>query len=153
MSNSFAPYAHLYKDPSGPGDQRPTALQIVKDNDLIDKWTGRVALVTGGTSGIGVETVRALHATGADVFFTARDVKKAISTREGILSRSGGKGRLEFVEMDLDSLESVRVAVETFLSKTDRIHLLVCNAGKTEPSPQLAKVTLTAARHHGLPLL
>lgn len=130
MSEPFAPYAHLYKETSGPGDQRPTALQIINDNGLVDKWAGRVALVTGGTSGIGVETARALHATGADVYFTARDVKKAVFARQDILSRSNGNGRLEFIELNLDSLESVRGAAQSFLSKSDKLHLLVCNAGK-----------------------
>lgn len=133
MSDPFAPYAHLYKEPNGPGDQRPTALQVVRDNNLINGLSGKVVLVTGGTSGIGVETVRALHATGADVYFTARNVEKATATQADILRRSDGKGKLDFIEMDQDSLESVRAGVTAFLHKSDKLNILVCNAGKKVP--------------------
>ncbi|KAJ6441327.1 hypothetical protein O9K51_07123 [Purpureocillium lavendulum] len=129
MSSSLTPYAHLYAEPSGPGDKRPTALQVVKDNDAIGRWSGRVALVTGGTSGIGVETARALHATGADVYFTARDAQKGTATREDILKTTLGKGRLEVIELNLDSLDSVRKAAKAFLQKSSTLNVLVNNAG------------------------
>jgi NAD(P)-dependent dehydrogenase (short-subunit alcohol dehydrogenase family) len=130
MSDSFHPYAHLYSEPSGPGDRRPTALQVVQDTGALGQWTGKVALVTGATSGIGVETARALHATGADVYFTARDRKKGIAVREDILKTSGGKGRLEVIHLNLDSLESVREAAKAFLQKSSTLNVLVNNAGE-----------------------
>lgn len=39
----LAPYAELFKDPKGPGDARPTAVQIVQDQGLVasPEWTGR----------------------------------------------------------------------------------------------------------------
>jgi len=40
-------YSHLFANPKGPGDARPTALQIVEDNNLIGKLSANVALVTG----------------------------------------------------------------------------------------------------------
>ena len=70
---SSSPYAEAHKSPSGPGDARPTARQIIEDNDLIGKLADKTFLVTGGTAGIGLETVYALARTGANVFFTARD--------------------------------------------------------------------------------
>ncbi len=130
MSDSFRPYAQLYAEPMGPGDQRPTALQVVQDNMALGEWTGKVALVTGATSGIGVETARALHATGADVYFTARDLQKGAATRESILKTSAGKGRLEVIELNLDSLESVRKAAKTFLQQSNTLNVLVNNAGE-----------------------
>lgn len=130
MSDSLNPYASAHAEPAGPGDSRPTALQIVKDNDLLDKWSGKVAFVTGGTSGIGVETAAALHATGADVYFTARDLQKGAATQKDILSRSAGKGKLEVIEMDMDSLDSVRQAVKDFLEKSSTLNVLVNNAGE-----------------------
>jgi len=130
MSDSFHPYTHLYSEPSGPGDRRPTALQVVQDNGVLGQWAGRVALVTGATSGIGIETARALHATGADVYFTARDLQKGAATREDILKTSGGKGRLEVIELNLDSLESVRNAVKAFLQQSNTLNVLVNNAGE-----------------------
>lgn len=57
-------YASLHVDPQGPGDKRPTARQIVEDEDLLNKLTDKVALITGCSSGIGVETARALYTAG-----------------------------------------------------------------------------------------
>ena len=59
------PYADVHKEPKGPGDARPTAMQIVEDQGLIGKLKGKVFVVTGASSGIGIETVRAVHAAGA----------------------------------------------------------------------------------------
>ena len=130
MTDSFAPYAPLFESPRGVGDQRPTALQVVRDQGVTGTYIGKVALVTGGTNGIGVETARALHATGADVYITARDAHKGDKSRRDILARSEGKGRLEIIMMDMDSLESVRQAANSFLAKSDRLNILVNNAGE-----------------------
>jgi hypothetical protein len=72
MSSPTAPYAAAHENPQGEGDARPTALQIIHDEGLVNKLTDKVFLVTGTSSGIGVETVRALHATGAHIFMQAR---------------------------------------------------------------------------------
>jgi len=132
MSDLFNPYASLYETPKGPGDARPTALRILEDNDVLGKWRGRVALVTGGTSGIGYETARALHATGADVYFTARDMQKGLEAAERIRkegSGGGGGGKVQALLMDMDSLESVKAAARTFLSSSDKLNILINNAG------------------------
>lgn len=134
MTDPFRPYAALFEHPNGPGDQRPTALDIVRDNDALGTYSGKVALVTGGTNGIGTETVRALHATGADVYFTARDAAKGEKTRRDLLAKSEGKGKLEVILMDLDSLESVRNAAKAFLEKSDKLNILVNNAGESPVS-------------------
>lgn len=47
-------YADAHKNPKGPGDARPTALQIVQDEDALGKLQGKVIIVTGGSSGIGI---------------------------------------------------------------------------------------------------
>jgi NAD(P)-dependent dehydrogenase (short-subunit alcohol dehydrogenase family) len=130
MSDIFNPYAEHFADPKGPGDARPTALQIIRDNDLLNKWTGKVALVTGATSGLGIETARALFATGADVFITARDLKKAQGVIDGIRRSSEGSGKLEVIEMDMNSLDSVKKAAQAFLAGSSRLNILVNNAGK-----------------------
>lgn len=49
-------YGALHAD-SGPGDARPTALQIVRDEALGDKLKGKMAIITGASSGIGVGMV------------------------------------------------------------------------------------------------
>ena len=65
-------YAKAHADTKGPGDARPTALQIVEDEGLDGKLADKVFLVTGVSNGIGVETMRALYATGGHVFGTVR---------------------------------------------------------------------------------
>lgn len=69
-------YAEAHKNSKGPGDARPTALKIVEDEGLTGKLTDKVFLVTGVSSGIGIETMRALYATGGHVFGTVRNMQK-----------------------------------------------------------------------------
>ena len=46
-------YADSHKSPDGPGDARPDALEVVKDEDKVGKLDGKVILITGASSGIG----------------------------------------------------------------------------------------------------
>ncbi|KAH8646854.1 putative short-chain dehydrogenase [Xylariales sp. PMI_506] len=138
MFDAFNPYADLFAVPKGPGDQRPTALQVVRDNKLVGQWSGKTVLVTGGSSGLGTETARALHATGADVYITARDTKKGQSTVDEILKSSEGRGKLEVIEMDMNSLDSVKLAVQSFLAKSSELNILINNAG-VMAVPELTK--------------
>lgn len=124
MAGKYAE-AHKLENLRGPGDARPTALQIIKDEGLEGKLTDKVFIVTGASSGIGIETGRALAATGGKVFLTARDIKKGESACKEFLE----PGRVELIEMDNNSLSSVRAAAKTFLSKSDRLNVLVNNAG------------------------
>ncbi len=118
-------YADAYADSQGPGDARPTALQIIKDEEVEGKLNDKIIVITGTSSGIGIETVRALSATGAKLFLTARDLDKAKNALSGIFDPS----RMELVRMDQGSLEDVRVAAKQILAKTDKINILVNNAG------------------------
>lgn len=118
-------YAAAHAKPNGPGDSRPTALQIIEHEGMEGKLTGEVIVITGTSSGIGIETTRALAATGATLFLTARDVIKAQSALAGIFESS----RMEIIKMDQANLSSVRTAAATILAKTSKIHVLVNNAG------------------------
>lgn len=118
-------YADVHANPKGPGDARPTALQIIKDEGVEGKLKDKVIVITGTSSGIGIETVRALSTTGARLFLTARGFEKAKTALEGIYDPE----RMEIVEMEQGSLESVRAAAKQILSKTDKINILVNNAG------------------------
>ncbi|KAF5025087.1 hypothetical protein F66182_2856 [Fusarium sp. NRRL 66182] len=118
-------YAASHANPQGPGDARPTALQIIKDEGAEGSLKGKTIVITGVSSGIGIETVRALSLTGARLFLTARDLNKAQDALQGILDPS----RMELVQMDQASLESVRAAAKQILAKTDKINILVENAG------------------------
>jgi NAD(P)-dependent dehydrogenase (short-subunit alcohol dehydrogenase family) len=89
---------------------------------------GRVALVTGTSSGLGKETTRALASAGALVVMTARDEAKVRAACES-LSSEVPAGRLEPEVVDLASLASVRAFTDRVLSRHDELHLLIANAG------------------------
>lgn len=119
-------YAEAHLDPAGPGDARPTALQIINDEMAEGKLAGKVVAITGTSSGIGIETARALSLTGARLLLTARNLNKAKSALDGILE----PGRVELVEMDNTSLSSVRAAAKAILQKSGgQVNILVNNAG------------------------
>ncbi|CCF34672.1 short-chain dehydrogenase [Colletotrichum higginsianum] len=126
-------YADTHVDPQGPGDARPTALQVVQDEGLLgDKLAGKIVLVTGANSGIGVETSRAIHATGATLFVTARDAAKAQLAVDSIKNGPGPKSGapIHAIELRLDSLASVRAAAKDFLAKSGgKLNILILNAG------------------------
>ncbi|KAK0872500.1 hypothetical protein LTR87_012373 [Friedmanniomyces endolithicus] len=128
------PYAEVHASPSGPGDARPTAYQMIKDNDLLGKMTDKTFLVTGGTDGLGLETVRTLAKTGARVFFTARSGEKAKKIVDSLAVEGKTDGelkdaRIEWVQIDNMSLKSVKAGAEDFLRKSDKLNVLVANAG------------------------
>ena len=53
-------YEAVHKTPNGPGDGRPTALEIIQNEGLTGRLVGKTILITGGTSGLGLENARAL---------------------------------------------------------------------------------------------
>jgi NAD(P)-dependent dehydrogenase (short-subunit alcohol dehydrogenase family) len=119
-------YAEAHSNPAGPGDARPTALQIIKDEAIEGKLVGKVIVITGTSSGIGIETARALSLTGARLFLTARDLDKAKSALDGVFERD----RVGLVEMNNTSLSSVRAAAKAILQKSNgQVNILVNNAG------------------------
>ncbi|KAH9236283.1 hypothetical protein K456DRAFT_1891139 [Colletotrichum gloeosporioides 23] len=127
-STPIAPYDKDHEDPNGPGDARPTALKVIRDQGLDGKLQGKVFFVTGCTNGIGVETARALHATGADVYITGLDTARGEEVVKRII-HDGKPGKVVFIEMRLDSLASVRDAASKFLQLSDTLNCLICNAG------------------------
>ncbi|KAJ8104557.1 hypothetical protein ONZ43_g7793 [Nemania bipapillata] len=129
MSSPFDPYAEQHKALNGPGDQRPTALQIIEDNKLFQAWPDKVVLITGATSGIGIETARAMYATNAQVFLMVRNPAKVQPIVADIISTTKGTGTIEVIQMDLDSLESVKKAAKEFLTKSSKLNVLINNAG------------------------
>ncbi|WP_405567483.1 SDR family NAD(P)-dependent oxidoreductase [Streptomyces sp. NBC_01167] len=84
--------------------------------------TGKMAVVTGGYSGIGLETVRALTGAGARAVVPARRVARAEEALEGIAG-------VEVGELDLADQESVRTYAERFIATGRSIDLMINNAG------------------------
>ena len=110
ISSTFGPHA--------------TALEVVRGVDL----SGRVAIVTGGAGGIGVETVRALAAAGAVVTIAARSTPAAEAVAAE-LSRERQGASVHALHVDLADLASARAAADAFLARDVPLHLLINNAG------------------------
>lgn len=127
---STSPYANDHASPNGPHDARPTALKIIRDEGLDGKLTGKVFLITGCTSGVGVEIARAIHATGADVYITGRQADKGKQVIDKILS-DGKPGKVVYLDMALDSISKVKQAAANFLDLCKILNVLICNAGKS----------------------
>ncbi len=101
-----------------------TTDEVLEGIDL----TGALALVTGGSGGLGAETARALASKGARVVITARDLDKGQQIAQGIRESTGSRG-VEVEELELGSLTSIRAFAERFLSHHDALQILVNNAG------------------------
>jgi NAD(P)-dependent dehydrogenase (short-subunit alcohol dehydrogenase family) len=95
--------------------------------DIPDQ-TGRVAVVTGANSGLGLATTRALAAARAHVVMAVRDLDKAARARDDVLG-SVPEASLELVPLDLAELASVDRAAATIRERHDQVDLLVNNAG------------------------
>lgn len=124
-------YQAQHADPAGPGDSRPTALQIIKDEGLVGKLTGKVVFITGANQGIGLESARALYETGATIYMGVRDLEKGQKAIDDILSTATkpDSKSLQLIEMSLDSLDSVRAGAKAFLAQCSQLNVLLLNAG------------------------
>lgn len=117
MKNSN--YQGALQHPIGSGfNAKSTASEVINGIDL----TGKIAIVTGGNGGIGLETTRVLANAGATVIVAARDIEKAKKNLEGIPN-------VEIEAMDLIHPETIDRFAEKFLTSGRPLHLLVNNAG------------------------
>jgi NAD(P)-dependent dehydrogenase (short-subunit alcohol dehydrogenase family) len=104
-----------------PFDAQSTAAEVIAGIDL----SGRRAIVTGGASGIGVETARTLADAGAEVTLAVRNVEAGVRTAEDIVASTGNK---EVLVSPLDLADPASVAA--FTTNWDGpLHILVNNAG------------------------
>lgn len=95
-----------------------TSADVMRGIDL----NGKIAIVTGGNSGIGLETTKALARAGATVIVAARDIEKAKCKLDGI-------PRVEIEPMDLMDPFSIDRFAKKFLDSGRPLHLLINNAG------------------------
>src|SRR5205814_4839250 len=89
---------------------------------------GRVALVTGATTGIGRVTARELARQGAHVFIACRSAERAQPVVDEIRAIAG-TGPVETLSLDLGDFASVRRCAQGFLGRGLPLHLLINNAG------------------------
>ena len=112
-------YNGALQQPIGSGfNAASTTNDVIKEIDLKSK----IAIVTGGTTGIGLETVKTLSKAGATVIVPARNIEKAKHNLQGIAN-------VEIEEMDLIDPVSVDAFTEKFLATGRPVHLLINNAG------------------------
>ncbi|MFF1630533.1 SDR family NAD(P)-dependent oxidoreductase, partial [Streptomyces sp. NPDC058272] len=97
---------------------RSTADDVLQGIDL----SGKLALVTGGYSGLGLEATRSLTKAGARVLVPARRPAVAREALEGV-------DGVEVDELDLGDLESVRAFAERFLDSDRLLDIVIDNAG------------------------
>ncbi len=114
---------------------------------------GKVALVTGGTSGIGKATATALAAMGADVVVVGRDRERGEGAAEEIRARTGA--RVDLALADLASQAGVRGLAEGFERRYDRLDVLVNNAGLVQSTrtETVDGLETTFATNHLAPFL
>lgn len=101
-----------------------------------DRWTeqnipaqdGRVAVITGANSGLGLQTARALAEHGAHVVLAVRNLDKGRQALARISERAPG-AKLSLQRLDLGSLKSVRAASDELHAAHPKIDLLINNAG------------------------
>jgi NAD(P)-dependent dehydrogenase (short-subunit alcohol dehydrogenase family) len=107
------------QEPIGSGfGPAATAGDTIKGIDL----KGKTVIVTGGYSGIGLETTRVLHGAGASVIVPARDQQKASAAVKGLAG-------VELASMDLIDPASVDAFADTFMASGRPLHLLINSAG------------------------
>jgi NAD(P)-dependent dehydrogenase (short-subunit alcohol dehydrogenase family) len=96
--------------------------------DDIPDQTGRLAVITGANTGLGLETAKALTAHGAAVVLAVRDLDKGKDAATRITAANPGAD-VSIQRLDLSSLDSVRGAAHDLRASHDRIDLLINNAG------------------------
>lgn len=92
------------------------------------RMEGKVCLVTGATSGIGLATATTLAALGAEVVLTARHARKAQPALQAIREATGSD-KVHALWADFADLEQVRALAEAFRERFQRLDVLVNNAG------------------------
>ncbi|KAL3663995.1 hypothetical protein V7S43_010882 [Phytophthora oleae] len=98
----------------------------------IPSLQGKVAVVTGANSGLGYETALQLALKGAHVVLACRDEAKGLEAAaklNELIGTETGRGSVQFLQLDVSDLNSVRSFAEAFTKAHDCLDLLVNNAG------------------------
>ncbi|KAI4126028.1 MAG: hypothetical protein LQ338_003967 [Usnochroma carphineum] len=92
--------------------------------------SGRVCIVTGGNSGVGLELVQILYSKNATVYMASRSQEKALSAIKAIQARNPtATGRLEYLHLDLNDLATIKASAAAFAERESALHVLWNNAG------------------------
>lgn len=94
----------------------------------IPNLTGKVVVITGANSGLGLESTKAMAAKGATVVMACRNIEKAEKARNEVIAKYP-QVKLDVMPLDNASLESIRTFAVAFRAKYDRLDILLNNAG------------------------
>ena len=94
----------------------------------IPNLTGKIVVITGANSGLGLESTKAIAAKGATVVMACRNIQKAEGAKAEVLAAQPN-AKLDVMQLDNASLDSVRAFAEAFKAKYDRLDILLNNAG------------------------
>jgi len=94
----------------------------------IPDMTGKIVIITGANSGLGLESTKALAAKGATVVMACRNLSKAEEAKAEVLA-ANPSARLDVMALDNASLASVRAFADAFKARYDRLDILLNNAG------------------------
>lgn len=106
--------------------------------DTLFSVSGRIAVVTGGSRGIGAMIARGLVADGAEVIITSRKVEQCRATAHQINSAAetlGSSGRCSYISADLSTPTGVEHLVNSVNERHEHIDILINNAGTTWGAP------------------
>lgn len=100
----------------------------------IPDQTGRVHIVTGGYTGVGLELAKLLYAANATVYLAGRDPSKAARALATLRAHApSSSGTVYFLQVDFSDFKTIKPAAEEFMSKETRLDVLTNNAGVMFP--------------------
>lgn len=116
--------------------------------------SGKVCIITGGTSGIGKATALELARMGATIILPARNLGLADEVKKEIIEQTGN-ANIDVMPCDMVSFVSIMSFAKSFQAKYNRLHILINNAGIMERSRKVSRdgIELTFAVNHLAPFL
>lgn len=102
------------------------------DGSKIPDQSGKIAVVTGSSSGIGYEAARVLANKGAKVIIAVRNHEKGTNALNKIKTQND-KADVEVMILDLSDLDSIKIFVKEYKTKFDKLDILINNAGVMIP--------------------
>ncbi|POS77288.1 hypothetical protein DHEL01_v204317 [Diaporthe helianthi] len=98
----------------------------------VPRQDGRVFIVTGGNSGIGLALVKLLYPTGAKIYMACRSEERAKAAIKEVVDEAAAvsdPGSLEYMHLDLDDLTTIKASAASFAQRESRLDILWNNAG------------------------
>lgn len=104
----------------------------------IKSLEGKIIVITGGSSGIGLEAAKVLSSKGAEVIIAVRNMEKGELAAKSIKELNPAS-KVDVMHIELSDLESVKLFVESFALKYKKLDMLINNAGVMVPPLKLTK--------------